>query len=153
MDSWVYLGYSSSHICRSPSLPLPGLPMEPGNPPATTAEVSRQHLQQMGQRLSHVRRWIDHLVAKVRKLGDENSMLREIVIQQAKQIERLQEGTLVGQPLPSRQLPGTDKGTPGCVVHEEGVDMPPVQGDTPGSPCVGYRYPHEMPRLMDNLLE
>ena len=77
--------------------------MEPGEL-SDTATVSAIPFGRMEQRLSHMRRWVNHLVGKVRNLGNENSMLRELTHWQAKRIERLEEGILVRPP--STRLPG-----------------------------------------------
>lgn len=115
--------------------------MEPGELSDLPPQVSTINPQRMEQRLSHMRRWVNHLVGKVRNLGHENSMLRELTYWQAKRIERLEEGVLVSYPPPcSHQLLGTDESAQGCSRVEDCTDMPPVQGDTPGPPCVGYRH-------------
>jgi len=69
--------------------------MEPGELPDTTVAILAGLLQQMEQRHSHLRTWVDHLVGMVQTLGNENSMLRELTHRQAKWIERLEEGILV----------------------------------------------------------
>lgn len=70
--------------------------MELGELPDTTAStVPAPHPHQMEQRLYHMRRWITHLVGKLRNLGDENSMLRDLTHQQANRIKRLEGGILV----------------------------------------------------------
>jgi len=79
--------------------------MEPGELSDTAPAVSVIHLRRMEQWLSHMRRWVNHLVGKVRKLGDKNSMLCDLTHWQAKWIERLEEGILVR--LPSTQPPVT----------------------------------------------
>lgn len=79
-----------------PLLPPPGTIMEPGEPQDTTVIISASHLQRMEQRHSYLRAWVDHLVERVRTLVNETSMLRELTHQQAKRIERLEEGIPVG---------------------------------------------------------
>ena len=61
----------------------------------TAPTVSAIPFGRMEQCLSHMRRWVNHLVGKVQNLGSENSMLRELTYRQAKWIERLEEGILV----------------------------------------------------------
>ena len=72
--------------------------MEPGELPDTTVTVSTNHLRQMGQQLSHLHRWVRHLVGKVKMLESESSSLRELTHWQAKRIERLEEGLPVRSP-------------------------------------------------------
>ena len=111
--------------------------MEPGELVDTTVEASGVHLQRMCKRLFHLRRWVTHLMGKIRKLDDDNSALRELTHRQAKHIERLQEGILVRLPLPCHPPLGTDQSNPGRSRPHKGTDMPPVQGNTSGSPHVG----------------
>jgi len=72
--------------------------MECGKPSDATPTVSANHFQRMEQQLSHMRKWVNHLVGKVRTLDNENARLQELSHWQAKQIERLREGILVRSP-------------------------------------------------------
>jgi len=83
------------HLQASPSATAQNHLMEPGELFDTAPTVSAIPFGRMEQRLSHMRRWVNHLVGKVRNLGNENSMLRELTYRQAKRIERLEEGILV----------------------------------------------------------
>ena len=73
--------------------------MEPSEFPLNAAmAVSMINLRRMRRQVSHLHRWVSHLVGKVRMLGNENSMLCELAHQQAKRIERLEDGILVRLP-------------------------------------------------------
>ena len=76
--------------------------MEPGELPDTAVTVSASHLQQMRQRVSNLRRWVDHLVRRVRTLEGEGAILCELTHSQAQRIEHLEEGIAV-RPSPNQQ--------------------------------------------------
>jgi len=79
--------------------------MEPGELPDATVAVSAIYLQQIERRYSHLRTWVNHLMGKVRTLGKENAMLRDLAHLQAKRIERLEEGILVRLPVAQWPVP------------------------------------------------